>query len=221
MSLGKRCGRWAVAAALLASSAVSHAAEVGVSTRALLATLSLPTLPSSPRAPALPGLSELLNRFEMEKPALGNTRYVALLNYRQPSWEPRFYIIDPATTAVIGSYRVAHGKGSDLDHDGYAEQFSDEEQSLMSSVGYFVTRDSYLSETENHGLSLRLDGLSETNRHAMERKIVVHGNLYMQQDFLEKHGVPGRSWGCMVFSPSDRDEIVSKLEGGALIYAYY
>jgi hypothetical protein len=191
-----------------------------MSTRALLAMLTPPSS-ATPQQPALPGLNELLSRFELERATLGNTRYVALLNYRQPSWEPRFYIVDPATSSIVGRYRVAHGKGSDPDHDGYAELFSDEEQSLMSSIGYFITRDSYLSETENHGLSLRLDGLSETNRHAMDRKIVVHGNLYMEQEFLDKHGVPGRSWGCMVFAPQDRDEIVSKLEGGALIYAYY
>lgn len=164
-------------------------------------------------------LRTLLKQYRQEKSALGNIRYVGLVNYRQPSWEPRFYLIDPDQEQVIGAYRVAHGKGTDPNHDGFADFFGDRKGSHMSSVGFFVTRETYLSEQEHHGLSLRLEGLSETNRNAYDRSIVIHANQYMEQDFIETFGRPGRSHGCLVFAASDRDEIVEKLKGGALIYA--
>lgn len=164
-------------------------------------------------------LKPLLAQYQQDKDKLDNDRYVALMNYRQPSWEPRFYLIDIRTEKVIGSYRVAHGRGSDPAHSGYAEFFSDRAGSKMSSLGFFVTGETYLSESPGHGLSLRLGGISESNRNAIDRLIVLHANHYMEPDFIEQFGKPGRSHGCLVFSRTDRDEIIEKLQGGALIYA--
>lgn len=164
-------------------------------------------------------LQPLLEEFRQQQPTLGNTRYVALMNYRQPSWEPRFYLIDPESEQVVAAYRVAHGRGSDPAHRGFAEFFSDREGSLMSSLGFFRTGETYLSQEPGHGLSLRLDGLSGTNSNAYDRAIVIHANHYMEQKFIDTFGMPGRSHGCLVFSASDRDIVVGKLHGGALIYA--
>ena len=164
-------------------------------------------------------LQPLLREYQQHKHDLGNSRYVGLLNYRLPSWEPRFYVIDPDEKRVVAAYRVAHGKGSDPDHDGIAEYFSDREGSYMSSVGLFLTRNTYISNQPAHGLSLRMHGLSNTNSRAQERNIVIHANDYMEQQFIDTYGVPGRSHGCLVFSATDRDEVVKKLSGGALIYA--
>jgi hypothetical protein len=90
---------------------------------------------------------------------------------------------------------------------------------LMSSVVFFRTTETYLSNEPGHGLSLRLEGLSETNRKAYDRAIVIHANHYMEPEFIDAFGKPGRSHGCLVFAAADRDVIVSKLGGGALIYA--
>lgn len=176
---------------------------------------------SDPAGQALPDelLQPLLMQYEQEKDSLGNSRYVALVNYRQPSWEPRFYLIDPDQRQVVAAYRVSHGQGSDPNHDGYADFFGNREGSHMSSVGFFLTGETYISEQQYHGLSLRLEGLSKTNHGAYERNIVIHANHYMEQHFIDTYGKPGRSHGCLVFAPSDRDEIVEKLKGGALIYA--
>jgi hypothetical protein len=166
-------------------------------------------------------VSVLLRRFEAEKSALPNTSYMALLNFRQPSWEPRFYIIDAQTRSIVARYRVAHGRGSDEDHDGYADTFSDTDDSNASSVGFYVTGARYLSDLPDHGVSLRLNGISETNRAAWRRMIVIHGSPYLEPKFIKAYGQAGRSHGCLVFAPHDRDEVVEKLEGGALIYASY
>lgn len=181
----------------------------------------LATATESPASVTLPAdlLQPLLEEFQQQQHTLGNTRYVALMNYRQPSWEPRFYLIDPESEHVVAAYRVAHGRGSDPVHDGFAEFFSDRQGSLMSSLGFFRTGETYMSQEPGHGLSLRLDGLSDTNSNAYDRAIVIHANHYMEQEFIDNFGKPGRSHGCFVFSARDRDIIVNKLHGGALIYA--
>ncbi|HXG27374.1 MAG TPA: murein L,D-transpeptidase catalytic domain family protein [Nevskiales bacterium] len=178
---------------------------------------------AQPSAIAVPPefLEPLLQKYQEVRKRLGNARHVALLNYRQPSWEPRFHIIDPGTRKILRSYVVAHGRGSDPEHTGYARRFSDEPESHQSSLGFFLTGDTYVSESKGHGLSMRLVGLSETNRNAMHRAIVIHSNWYMDPGFLAQHRKPGRSYGCLVFSDRDRDEVVDKLKGGALIYAAY
>lgn len=196
-------------------------ALVGMGTWLLLIALCFLTPAASSATTELPPvlLKALLNQYQQSRDMLGNTHYLALVNYRQPSWEPRFYVIEPGAWRVVAVYRVAHGKGSDPDHDGFAEFFGDVEGSHMSSVGLYRTGDVYLSEQEAHGMSMRLEGLSETNSSAYERNIVIHANHYMEQDFMKTYGMPGRSHGCLVFSASDRDDIIARLKGGALIYA--
>lgn len=166
-------------------------------------------------------LNAVLTQYDRLGDRLGNRDYVGLLNYRQPSWQPRFYIIDPRRREVVAAYRVAHGKGSDSEHDGFAGQFSDRQGSHMSSVGFFKTLETYTSKEPGHGLSMRLRGLSASNRSSYRRAIVIHANHYMEQSFIDRYGIPGRSHGCMVFSNADRDEVIDRLGGGALIYAAY
>ncbi|MGH8453616.1 MAG: murein L,D-transpeptidase catalytic domain family protein [Nevskiales bacterium] len=170
-------------------------------------------------SPAL--LKQLLEKYQESRDRLGNRRYVALLDYRQPSWESRFFIIDPVTGQVVAQYVVAHGRGSDPDHDGYADRFGDKPESHRSTLGFFVTGETYLSESAGHGLSMRLEGLSKTNRNAKERDIVIHANWYVEPGFVAKKSKPGRSYGCLVFSDADRNAVIEKLKGGALIYTAY
>lgn len=166
-------------------------------------------------------LQPLLERYRQTQHELNNDRYVALVNYRQPSWEPRFYLIDPQQEQIVSVYRVAHGKASDPDHDGFARYFSDRRGSHMSSLGFFLTEDVYISQQAGHGLSLRLQGLSASNQSAYARHLVIHANYYMEQDFIDRFGKPGRSHGCLALAPADRDEVIARLKGGALIYAVY
>jgi hypothetical protein len=189
------------------------------------ALLSVPVFakPLPAPGPQIPdgALHELMGEYAQLKPTLGNTRYIALVNYRQPSWERRFYIIDPETAHIVASYVVAHGMGSDPKHSGYAQKFGDRDSSHMSSLGFFVTGDTYESDDSDHGLSMRLKGLSDSNRNAEDRAIVIHAAGYLEPEFIKAHGKPGRSFGCLAFSAGDRDEVVEKLKGGALIYSVY
>lgn len=143
----------------------------------------------------------------------------AVVDYGRSSTLPRFYLFDSRSHALLGSYRVAHGKGSDPDHDGNADTFSNDPGSRATSLGLFRTTQVFDSKEPGHGRSMRLTGLSPSNSNAEERAIVIHANAYMEDDFIRQHGVPGRSYGCLVFSNADRDRVIEQLEGGALIFA--
>src|SRR5207245_2761077 len=84
------------------------------------------------------------------------------------------------------------------------------------SLGLFKTGEVYMSPTDGNGLSMRLHGLSPTNRNAYKRMIVIHAQSYMEPEMIEALGVAGRSDGCMVFSSADRDTVVELLRGGAV-----
>ncbi len=156
-------------------------------------------------------LADTVVYFEQNKSSLDNKNYIAVINFAQNSKEKRFYIVDMKTGAVQAIH-VAHGKGSDSNHDGYAKKFSNAAGSNASSLGFYMTAETYYGD---HGLSLRLDGKSSTNSNARSRAIVIHGASYVAEADL----IQGRSWGCPAVTLNLRDKIVDMLKGGALINA--
>lgn len=149
--------------------------------------------------------------FDANLSKIKNQKYLSIIDFAQPSNKRRFYIINMADGSVW-PMPVAHGKGSDSDHDGYAEKFSNVSGSQASSLGYYLTAETYYG---SNGLSLRLDGLSSTNSNARSRAIVIHGASYVQ----DRDVIQGRSWGCPAVPLSYRDKVISSLKGGSLIYA--
>ncbi len=123
----------------------------------------------------------------------------------------RLFLLNMMTGAV-GSMRTSHGKGSDQNNDGYAEGFGNERNSNKSSLGFFLTGETY---TGKHGYSLRIDGLSESNSMARERAVVIHGANYV----VERDVKQGRSLGCFVVAWENRRYLINRVKGGALLYA--
>lgn len=142
-----------------------------------------------------------------------NKGTLAVIDFSKKSTLKRFFLID-MKTGKVWSIRVAHGKGTDPEHDGYANPslFSNVSGSHASSLGFYRAAETY---TGSNGLSLRLDGLSSTNSRARSRAIVIHGASYVQ----ESNVIQGRSWGCPAVAHENRDEVIRRLKGGALIYA--
>lgn len=149
--------------------------------------------------------------FDKNKSRIRNKNYISVINFGQSSKEKRFYIINMKTGAVWALH-VSHGKGSDSDHDGYAERFSNASGSNASSLGFYLTAETYYG---SKGYSLKLDGKSSTNSNARARAIVIHGASYVQ----EARVIQGRSWGCPAVSMSYRTRVINMLKGGSLIYA--
>ena len=140
-----------------------------------------------------------------------NDRYFSVIDYRASSNVPRYFLID-TTDMSAEALLVAHGKGSDLDHNGMAEQFSNLEGSKMTSLGAFVTGKTYYGK---HGLSLKLKGLSPQNDLAEKRLIVIHGADYVSPD----RRLLGRSWGCPALERADAERSIPLIKGGSFVYA--
>ena len=172
--------------------------------------------PSLPLAPA--GVDPQL--FERAKAALDQHRIwyrdrIGIIDFSKASSEKRFHIVD-LHSGSSESYLVAHGRGSDPDHSGYLERFSNQPGSNATSKGTYTTASYYDGK---HGRSMRLNGLDDTNDNAMARAIVIHGAWYAEPEMIEKHGMLGRSEGCFALPTESQWDVMRQLAGGRMIYA--
>jgi len=149
--------------------------------------------------------------YDTNKPKIANQKYLSIIDFSMNSKKARFFIINMSTGSVWAIH-VAHGKGSDPDHDGYAQTFSNSSGSNASSLGYYMTAETY---TGSHGYSLRLDGLSSTNSNVRARAIVVHGADYVEEASI----IQGRSWGCPAVTMANRTTLINMIKGGSIIFA--
>ena len=157
-----------------------------------------------------PALNQALSALKRHAGRVGRLRYLTVIDLAAHSSAPRMFVFD-TKTGKHESMLVAHGKGSDPDHDGYADHFSNTVNSRMSSVGAYVTGETYFGR---HGLSLRLDGLDATNDRARERAIVMHGADYVAPERKRL----GRSWGCPAIDRRLVKRVLPKLAGGTFLY---
>ncbi|MGH6950003.1 MAG: murein L,D-transpeptidase catalytic domain family protein [Vitreimonas sp.] len=143
------------------------------------------------------------------------TGAMMIVDYSKRSSEQRLYLLD-LRSGTVRSLLVAHGQGSDRNHDGLADFFSNEDGSHASSLGAYRAAERYQG---GHGLSLRLDGLDATNRSARARAIVLHSQWYVSPQIVAQRGVLGRSWGCFVVERGVIEDAVDLLENGGFVYA--
>ena len=140
---------------------------------------------------------------------------VGVADFALPSGLPRLHFADLEKGAVR-SFLVAHGRGSDPEHDGFLKLFSNQVGSLATSRGAFITYEWYKGK---YGTSIRLGGIDPENNNALERAIVLHPAWYANPAMLEKWGKLGRSDGCFAMAEADFNEALWHLSGGRLIYA--
>lgn len=140
---------------------------------------------------------------------------LGIVDFAAPSSDPRFHIVDIAS-GITRSFLVAHGSGSDPDHSGWLERFSNQPGSNASSEGAFLTGDYYYGR---HGRSQKLHGLDPSNSNALMRAIVVHGAWYSEATMLSAHGKLGRSQGCFAVGDSQISSVFGLLGPGRMIYA--
>lgn len=147
---------------------------------------------------------------------VGNKNYVMFIDFSLSSAEERLYVVN-LVTGNISKFLVTHGMGSDINHNGYAESFSNEDNSHKSSLGLYISAGIYVGK---HGESVRLHGLSSTNSNALERAIVMHAASYVSEDIADSQGHIGRSHGCPAMNAADWKLLKSKVNGGVLLLAY-
>jgi len=146
---------------------------------------------------------------------------LTIIDYELPSYEQRLWVIDMKVGQVLYQEWVAHGMGKPRGSGGTMEEalsFSNEKGTLKSSLGLFITAETYYGR---HGYSLKLDGLEEgVNDNARERLIVLHGAEYVTRDRAEDQLV-GRSWGCPAVRPKIAQELIDAIKEGSVLWIYY
>ena len=141
---------------------------------------------------------------------------LSICDFNLASSAKRLWIIDLASGKVLFNTYVAHGQGSGGD---YANEFSNSNNSHQSSLGFYVTGDTYQGE---HGLSLRLQGMDRGfNDAALQRGIVVHGADYVNEGYIAGNLRLGRSWGCPAVPDELKIPIINAIEGGTCLFIYH
>ncbi|HEX4498874.1 MAG TPA: murein L,D-transpeptidase catalytic domain family protein [Thermoanaerobaculia bacterium] len=145
----------------------------------------------------------------------GRTDRLTVIDYSLPSTEPRLWVLDLERGKVLFHELVAHGAGSG---DKLATHFSNVNDSRATSLGLFLTGDTYEG---GNGYSLKLKGLDAgVNDLAESRKIVIHGAWYVSDDHSRQFGMIGRSWGCPAIPLQDAQPVIDAIKGGSFVYSY-
>lgn len=180
----------------------------------------LAPVPAAPVARAAPaGVNPQL--FAKAKAALDSRQWIrnrdviGIIDFAASSDEPRFHVVH-LPSGQVQSHRVAHGRGSDPEHCGFVERFSNDFGSLATSSGAYRTAEYYQGK---YGLSMKVRGLDWTNSNAEARAIVIHNAWYAEDDMVAATGKLGRSEGCFAFSRKSQREVMQRLGDGRLIYA--
>jgi len=141
---------------------------------------------------------------------------LTVIDYSRPSTARRLWVFDMHSQALLYEELVAHGKNSG---DNMATRFSNELDSHQSSLGLYLTEDTYVGK---NGYSLRLRGLDDGfNDRASERAIVMHGAPYVNDDVARTMGRLGRSWGCPALREGVARVIIDRVKETGLLFAYY
>lgn len=180
-----------------------------------IATSMLPRRAAASTGPSPEIIHRAKDALQRHSQAITVRDVVAIADFSTPSAEPRLHLV----STVGGAPRtllVAHGRGSDPDHSGWLQRFSNAPGSYASSAGAYLIGATYAGK---HGPSRRLIGLDPQNCNAEARAIVIHGAPYVSAAMARDHGKIGRSEGCFAVAEADLPQVLQVLVPGAMLYA--
>lgn len=159
---------------------------------------------------ALTAYKKASSKGAVKKPVL------TVIDYSLPSNKQRMWVFDLKKERLLYNTYVAHGKNSGMDTPHH---FSNRSSSKETSLGTYVTRDTYIG---HKGYSLNLQGLERGfNDNAYSRRVVIHGAWYVEPDFIKKSGRAGRSWGCPSIARTLAKPVINTIKDGSVVFAYY
>jgi hypothetical protein len=144
-----------------------------------------------------------------------NNHILSIVDFSLPSSKKRLFVIDVTTGKLLFNTFVSHGRNSGQD---MATEFSNDANSFKSSLGFYVTGNTYSGE---HGFSLRLEGQEAgINDNAYDRSIVMHAANYVNEKVIKAKGFIGRSLGCPAVPPSLHKAIINTIKDGSCLFLY-
>jgi hypothetical protein len=145
-----------------------------------------------------------------------NESVLTIIDFSQSSNKKRMYVIDLYKKALLFNTYVAHGKNTG---DEFAEKFSNIPGTFQSSLGFYLTENMAIGSKV--GLSLILKGLEKGfNDKAQDREIIIHGAEYATEEFIQKHGRLGRSYGCPSLPPDLIKPVAETIKNGTCLFIY-
>ena len=151
-----------------------------------------------------------------EEGKLNKEGIITICDFSQSSKRKRLYLIDLNECKLLLNTYVAHGKNSGGE---YARNFSNKPQSRQSSLGFYRTKTTYYG---GHGLAFTLSGLEPGfNDKAERRKIVVHGSLYIGDNYKRWGNYMGRSFGCPAVPMKQSKILINTIKDGSCLFIYH
>lgn len=148
---------------------------------------------------------------------LKNPGVLTIVDFSQSSKNKRMYVIDLLKDTILFNTYVAHGRNTG---EEYAQNFSNESGTHKSSLGFYITENPAMGATV--GLSLIIKGVEKGfNDQAQQRAIIIHGADYATEDFIQKNGRLGRSYGCPSVPPDLIKPVSETMKGGSCLFIYY
>jgi hypothetical protein len=155
-----------------------------------------------------------------ENPDAVRKPYLYFVDYGIPANEPRGYVFDMESLAIVdGPFMVAHGRGSAAS-DGVPTRFSNVNGSNATSLGLYLAQETYDFRGKTAGrayksVGLRLRGLSSGwNDRARDRGVVAHGAPYVTP------AKAGQSEGCPALEPGRAERLLPKLANGGMVFLF-
>lgn len=146
---------------------------------------------------------------------LNNENVLSIVDFSLPSSQKRLFVIDLENFKLLFNTYIAHGINSGKE---YATRFSNRPESRMSSLGFYVTQETYFGE---HGLSLKLEGEEKgINDNAASRAIVIHPADYVSENTVKSLGYLGRSYGCPALPEKVATPIIKTIKDGTCFFVY-
>lgn len=144
-----------------------------------------------------------------------NKKIFTIIDFRLPSTEKRLYTIDLKNKKLLFHSLVSHGRNSG---EKYARSFSNRHGSFQSSLGFYLTENTYYG---SNGFSLRLIGLEKgINDQAKSRAIVIHGADYASKEVIASTGRLGRSYGCPALPREINGPLINTIKEGTILYIH-
>lgn len=154
--------------------------------------------------------------YKLKAQGLVTKDILTIVDFSMSSNSKRLWVIDLATNTILYNSLVAHGRNTG---DEFASNFSNRNESNMSSLGFYATGEIYNGK---HGMSLKLDGLQKgLNDHARSRAVVMHGADYVSESFIKNNHRLGRSLGCPAIPQELTPKIINLIQGKSCLFIYH
>lgn len=154
--------------------------------------------------------------YKMKEEGIIKNEKLTIVDFSVSSSQKRLWVIDMEKKEILLQSLVAHGKKTG---EEYATTFSNKIDSHMSSLGFYVTGETYKGR---NGFSMRLDGLEKgINDNARTRAIVVHGAGYASPKLIQSQGRIGRSYGCPAVPEAVNQKLIELIKDESCLFIYY